>query len=188
MTSAPMLLYYRYPADLAVPYQRYSSAAYPSVNLDDSDNEPLLPHSHRLSALSTSPYTPRTYSQHMYAAPSFLSTPIREDSIIPAILVDVIPAERRYSSRSDSSHDHDTIRQNSKTGLVSRLVKKRKNKAKNAAEEKEKRYLKHFARGQSGEYVGTEPHRRWTEEELEQTFGKFRPPVKRNSGMFWGRG
>ncbi|CAD6443529.1 bfd9d5a9-58d4-4a48-80d0-dcb302a45a12 [Sclerotinia trifoliorum] len=198
MSVAPMLLYYRYPADLAVPYQRYSSAAYPSVSLYDSDNEPLLPRSNRLSALSTAPYPSHTYSQHMYAAPSFHNAPVSEDSIIPAIVIDVIPAERRYSSGSDTSQN-DTIRPRSKTGLVSRLVKKKKDKAKNAGDEKEKRltkviymprreYLKHFARGQSGEYIGTEPHRRWTEEELEQTFGRFRPPAKRNSGMFWTRG
>ncbi|KAK6609436.1 hypothetical protein H4I96_03367 [Botrytis cinerea] len=154
-----MLLYYRYPADLAVPYQRYSSAAYPSVNLYDSDNEPLLSHSHRISALSTSPYASHTYSEHMYAAPPF-TAPL--------------------------------------TGLVSRLVKKKKDKGKNGGDHKEKtltkvvympkkEYTKHFARGHSGEYIGTEPFRRWSEEELEQTFGKFRPP-KRNNGMFWGRG
>jgi len=135
----------------------------------------------------------------MYAAPSFLSAPLSEDSIIPAIVVDVIPTERRYSSGSDSSHDSDVKRSKSKTGLVSRLVKKKKNNGNNGEEEKKKRltkviymprgeYLKHFARGQGGEYVGTEPHRRWTEEELEKTFGKFTPPVKRHNGLFWGRG
>lgn len=197
MAAAPMLLYYRYPADLAVPYQRYSSAAYPSVNLYDSDNEPLLSHSHRISALSTSPYASHTYSEHMYAAPSFHSAPVSEDSIIPAIVVDVIPAERRDSSGSDNSHN-DTITQKNRTGLVSRLVKKKKDKGKNGGDHKEKKltkvvympkkeYTKHFARGHSGEYIGTEPFRRWSEEELEQTFGKFRPP-KRNNGMFWGRG
>ncbi|KAK6591289.1 hypothetical protein H4I95_12262 [Botrytis cinerea] len=169
MAAAPMLLYYRYPADLAVPYQRYSSAAYPSVNLYDSDNEPLLSHSHRISALSTSPYASHTYSEHMYTAPSFHSAPVSEDSIIPAIVVDVIPAERRDSSGSDNSHN-DTITQKNRTVYMPK-----------------KEYTKHFARGHSGEYIGTEPFRRWSEEELEQTFGKFRPP-KRNNGMFWGRG
>ncbi|RAL62756.1 hypothetical protein DID88_004598 [Monilinia fructigena] len=190
MTSAPMLLYYRYPADLAVPYQRYNSAAYPSVSLYDSDNEPLLPHPHRLSVLSTSPCTTRTYSEH----------PTSEDSIIPVIVIDVIPADRRYSSASDGSHDNETIGQKSRTGLVSRLVKKtKKDKVKSPVDEKDNKltkvvymprreYLKYFARGPSGEYVGTEPHRRWMEEELERAFGKFRPPTRRNTGMFWGRG
>ncbi|QSZ34075.1 hypothetical protein DSL72_005663 [Monilinia vaccinii-corymbosi] len=198
MTSAPMLLYCRYPADLAMPYQRYSSAAYPSVSLYDSDNEPLLPHPCRLSSLSTSPCTTRTYSEHMYAAPSFQNTFISEESIIPAIVIDVIPAKRRYSSCSNSSHNDEATRHKSRTGLVSRLVKKKKDRAKIPGEEKDKltkvvcmprrEYLKYFARGPSGEYIGTEPHRRWTEEELEQTFGKFRPPARRNSGIFWGRG
>ncbi|KAF7960042.1 hypothetical protein EAE96_001642 [Botrytis aclada] len=196
MAAAPMLLYYRYPTDYAVPCQRYSSFTYPSASLYDSDNEPLIPPSHRLSALSTSPHTAHTYSEHMYAAPSFHNAPVSEDSIIPAIVVDVIPAERRGSSGSESSHN-DTIPLKSKTGLVSRLVKKKKDKGRNG-DDKEKKltkvvymprkeYLKHFARGHSGEYIGTEPYRRWSEEELEQTFGKFRPP-KRGNGMFWGRG
>ncbi|KAA8573551.1 hypothetical protein EYC84_005135 [Monilinia fructicola] len=184
MTSAPMLLYYQYPADLAVPYQRYNSAAYPSVSLYDSDNEPLLPHPRRLSVLSTSPCATRTYSEHMHAAPSFQNTPTSEDSIIPAIVIDVIPANRRYSSASDISHNKETIGQKSRTGLVSRLVKKKKiDKATIPVDEKEKtmtkvvymprrEYLKYFARGPRGEYVGTEPHRRWMEEELEKSIWK----------------
>lgn len=76
----------------------------------------------------------------MYAAPSFQTTPVSEDSIIPAIVIDVVPAERRYSSGSDSSHD--TIGQESKTGLVSRFVKKKKGKVKNPEAEREKKLTK----------------------------------------------
>ena len=73
----------------------------------------------------------------MHAAPSFRNTPVNEDSIIPAIIIDVIPGERRGSSGSESSQD-DTIRQKGKAGLVSRFVKKKKDKAKNARADKEK--------------------------------------------------
>lgn len=77
----------------------------------------------------------------MYAAPSFHSAPVSEDSIIPAIVVDVIPAERRDSSGSDNSHN-DTITQKNRTGLVSRLVKKKKDKGKNGGDHKEKTLTK----------------------------------------------
>lgn len=76
----------------------------------------------------------------MYAAPSFHNTPVSEDAIIPAIIVDVIPAERRDSSGSDSSHN-DTVPQKSKTGLVSRLVKKKKDKGRKG-DDKEKKLTK----------------------------------------------
>jgi hypothetical protein len=35
-------------------------------------------------------------------------------------------------------------------------------------------YLKHFARNEVDEYVGTEPERRWGDEELEEAFGRYR--------------
>lgn len=79
----------------------------------------------------------------MHAAPSFQNTPTSEDSIIPAIVIDVIPANRRYSSASDISHNKETIGQKSRTGLVSRLVKKKKiDKATIPVDEKEKTMTK----------------------------------------------
>ena len=36
-------------------------------------------------------------------------------------------------------------------------------------------YLKYFATDDKGEYMGTEPKQDWTEEELEERFGEFRP-------------
>jgi hypothetical protein len=34
-------------------------------------------------------------------------------------------------------------------------------------------YLKHFAHNESGQYIGTERQREWTEKELELEFGEF---------------
>lgn len=34
-------------------------------------------------------------------------------------------------------------------------------------------YKKHFAKDNSGRYIGTEPQREWTEEELEDEFGQY---------------
>lgn len=48
-------------------------------------------------------------------------------------------------------------------------------------------YLKHFARDYDGNYIGTEPYKRWTEEELEKSFGHHRP-VKRPQRRGWRSG
>jgi len=34
-------------------------------------------------------------------------------------------------------------------------------------------YLKYFARDQDAQYIGSEPEREWTEEELDDTYGKY---------------
>jgi hypothetical protein len=35
-------------------------------------------------------------------------------------------------------------------------------------------YLKYFAKDFDGAYIGTEPQKKWTEEELEDQFGQYR--------------
>jgi hypothetical protein len=40
-------------------------------------------------------------------------------------------------------------------------------------------YLKFFARGLKGEYIGSEPWRRWSEEELEERFAQYKPPPRK---------
>lgn len=44
-----------------------------------------------------------------------------------------------------------------------------------------KDYKQYFARGLRGEYVGSEPYRRWREEELEEAFGRYKP-VRKGTG------
>lgn len=34
-------------------------------------------------------------------------------------------------------------------------------------------YKKYFAKDKEGQYIGTEPQREWTEEELEDEFGQY---------------
>lgn len=34
-------------------------------------------------------------------------------------------------------------------------------------------YKKYFARDKNGNYVGTEPQRQWTEDELQEQFGQY---------------
>lgn len=35
-------------------------------------------------------------------------------------------------------------------------------------------YLKYFAKDTAGNYIGTEPYRAWTAEELEEAYGRYR--------------
>lgn len=44
-------------------------------------------------------------------------------------------------------------------------------------------YLKYFAKDYDGTYTGTEPQRTWTEEELEQTFGKYKKDLTAKRGQ-----
>jgi hypothetical protein len=39
-------------------------------------------------------------------------------------------------------------------------------------------YLKYFAKDYDGSYIGTEPQRQWTEEELEANFSKYKKDLK----------
>jgi hypothetical protein len=38
-------------------------------------------------------------------------------------------------------------------------------------------YLKYFAKDENGAYIGSELYKKWTEEELEEEFAKYRPQV-----------
>lgn len=40
-------------------------------------------------------------------------------------------------------------------------------------------YKRHFARDGEGRYVGTEPRREWTEEELEEEFGQYQKDLRK---------
>ena len=43
-------------------------------------------------------------------------------------------------------------------------------------------YLKYFAKDYDGSYIGTEPQRTWTEEELEETFGMYKRDLRAKPG------
>jgi hypothetical protein len=109
-----------------------------------------------------------------YAVPQSLPKRYTDDSIIPAIIINVIPSP---SSESEAK----------KHGRRSSFIHKLKGKAKDESEAKgitkvvfmpRREYLKYFARGLKGEYVGTEPERRWTEQELDERFVEYKPVVK----------
>lgn len=112
----------------------------------------------------------------MYSVPQLLPKRYTDESIIPAIVIDIIPTQKvegaddgkkRRSSFLGKLKGSDKKKDDGK-GLTKVVYMPRGD------------YLKYFARGQKGEYIGTETYKRWTEEELDQTFGKYKPaPPKR---------
>ncbi|KUJ11187.1 uncharacterized protein LY89DRAFT_654925 [Mollisia scopiformis] len=154
----------------------------------DSDNEPLIPNPYttlpaplsdydlahftatgRPAPAFKSPSGLASLGGHMFTAPQLLPQRYTDDSIIPAIIVDVIP--------SPSLHPQKKARKN---GLLGKVLRPREGDGKGKGVMKvafmpRREYLKYFARGVQGEYIGTEPYRRWSEEELEREFGRFKP-------------
>jgi hypothetical protein len=44
-------------------------------------------------------------------------------------------------------------------------------------------YLKHFAKDYEGKYIGTEPQKAWTIEELEERYGKYKKDLTKKRGQ-----
>jgi hypothetical protein len=44
-------------------------------------------------------------------------------------------------------------------------------------------YLKHFAKDYDGQYIGTEPRKEWTVEELEEKYGKYKKDLTSKRGQ-----
>lgn len=177
---------YRYPS---------STTAY------DSDGEPLLSSSTLRSDLDedallrfTATGRPipafkavarENYATDNFTVPQLLPRQYTDDSIIPAIITNVIPSPV-------FSPPHETKKR--RKSLVKVLTGERSLEKKYAAEGEKKgitkvvfmprrEYLKWFARDEKGEYCGSEPYRQWTEEELNTTFAQYRPPKVENKGF-----
>lgn len=43
-------------------------------------------------------------------------------------------------------------------------------------------YLKHFAKDYDGKYIGTEPQKEWTAEELDERYGKYKKDLTKKRG------
>ncbi|KAE9374327.1 hypothetical protein N431DRAFT_543685 [Stipitochalara longipes BDJ] len=112
-----------------------------------------------------------------YTLPQLLPKRYTDDSIIPAIVTNVV--------RSEETVQLDTKKR--KSGFLSRFKgKKEKDEVDENGEKKgimkvvympRRDYLKHFAKDERGVYIGSEPYRKWTEEELEEEFAKYKPKV-----------
>lgn len=110
----------------------------------------------------------------MFSLPQLLPRRYTDESIIPAIVVDVIPAQKAAAGEDGKKR---------RPSLLGRLKsEKKKEDGKGLTKVvymPRGDYLKYFARGQAGEYIGTEPHKRWTEEELDETFAQYKPAPRK---------
>lgn len=105
----------------------------------------------------------------MYSLPQLLPKRYTDDSIIPAIVVDVIPSPKAPGAEEGKKR---------RGSLFGKLKGGKKEEGKGVTKVvymPRREYLKFFARGLKGEYTGTEPYRRWSEKELEAEFGKYKP-------------
>lgn len=108
----------------------------------------------------------------MFTPPQLLPKRYTDDSIIPAIVSNVIPKPKQEDGNGEKKKSF--LRRLSKgkeefksgEGILKVVYMPRRD------------YLKHFARGTEGEYIGTEPYRRWGEEELEEQFKQYIPEKK----------
>ncbi|RFU30061.1 hypothetical protein B7463_g6274, partial [Scytalidium lignicola] len=114
----------------------------------------------------------------MCSAPTqFLPTKYTDESIIPGIVVDYEVSGGNDEEKSKSK----------RSSFLSRLkgepLPSKNSKPTKVVYMPRGEYLKHFARDSNGEYSGTEPFKRWTEVELEETYGKYRPATSgKNAG------
>jgi len=117
---------------------------------------------------------------HMYTVPQLLPTRYTDDSIIPAIVVGVLPSTKTVPN--------EILPAPKKSSFLSKL---KSDKPKSPSSTKvvfmpRREYMKYFARGLNGEYIGSEPYKQWTEDELEETFAKYKPP-KQDGNKGWAR-
>jgi len=110
----------------------------------------------------------------MYSLPQLLPKRYTDDSIIPAIVVGVIPAAKIDGENGSGEG------KKRKGSFLGKLKGKKDEGKEGKGLTKvvympRREYLKFFARGLKGEYIGTEPWRQWSEEELEREFGRYKP-------------
>lgn len=148
---------------------------------DDSDGESLLPsHTHNkpkdkdTSAPSASKY--QSWGGELFA-PRYKQKKYSDDSIIPAVVLNVIPSANPAFSNIEKEK-----KLNSKMNKITNIFKKEKGEKEDGKTRVTRvvfmpmrDYQKWFAKDDNGAYIGTEPSREWTEAELEEEFGAYRP-------------
>jgi len=195
MSSQPQPLPYRDINNQTVAYAQPSNTAGPiHTSPYDSDYEPLITGTHEeLDADSVQRFTAtgrpmpafkanalQSMGGDLHSMPQLLPKRYTDDSIIPAIVVDIIP------SRKTTEEDE------KKKGRRASFLKKLKGDVSPKKDETKgltkvvymprRDYLKWFARDQDGVYIGTEAHRKWDEDELEDAFKQYKPVVEKKKG------
>ncbi len=113
----------------------------------------------------------------MYTAPQLLPKRYTDDSIIPAIVTGVIPAENK-----DKVEPKKRSLLGKLTGKKEEVVDSEKGVLKVVFMPR-REYQKFFARDLNGNYIGSEPFRRWKEEELVQLYGRYKPAKVERKGF-----
>ncbi|KFY33361.1 hypothetical protein V494_07687 [Pseudogymnoascus sp. VKM F-4513 (FW-928)] len=93
-------------------------------------------------------------------APQLLQEKYTDDSIIAVIVTNVVPAEKPKEVEK-------------KRSFMSRVRGAEEPSTTKAVWMPRREYKKFFAKDSAGNYIGTEPKREWTEEELEDEFGQY---------------
>jgi len=111
-----------------------------------------------------------------YSSPQYLPKRYTDDSLIPAIVTDVVPSVKTVQVEAGKK----------KGGFLSKFKGKKEEELNENGERKgitkvvympRREYLKYFAKDEGGAYIGTEPYKKWTEDELEVEFGKYKPQI-----------
>jgi len=203
-TPLPAMLPYRDVNNLEIKYAPAPSTLINQYQYSDSDGEPLIssqPQPTELDEDSIMRFTAtgrpmpgfkasnlQSMAGDMFSLPQLLPKRYTDDSIIPVIVVDVIPAKKAEVS----------LEEEAKKRRPSFLGKLKGNKKKDDGKPitrvvymPRREYLRYFARGLKGEYTGREPLKQWTEEELEETFKEYQPLPKKkvfgNENLFFAR-
>jgi hypothetical protein len=97
-------------------------------------------------------------------APQLLPERYTDDSVLPYILTDIIPAMEKPSDAEPK-----------KSGFKRFLnqARSKEDPSIKAVYMPRGEYKKYFAKDKDGKYIGTEPQRSWTAEELDEEFGQY---------------
>lgn len=214
-TTSGEIQYTAFPEPSSTPHSTPQQSSLPIHTPNyDSDGEPLLPpsiRSHNYSELTEEersrftatgrPIPPPTlmngrilngglqaWGGDMFTQPRFLPVQYTDDSIIPAIVTGVKPAtklpsspeegpkKRRHSLAKVFKGEKKVVEEDGKGKGITKVVFMPR-----------REYLKWFAKDEKGEYIGSEPRKEWTEEELEEVFGQYRPKHAKRASSFSGR-
>ncbi|KFY92800.1 hypothetical protein V500_04027 [Pseudogymnoascus sp. VKM F-4518 (FW-2643)] len=97
-------------------------------------------------------------------APQLLQEKYTDDSVIAVIVTNVVPSEKARVVEGKKS-------------FMSKFKKDKEPATTKAVWMPRREYKKFFAKDKDGKYIGTEPQREWTEEELEEEFGQYQKEV-----------
>ncbi|KAG9240647.1 hypothetical protein BJ878DRAFT_483656 [Calycina marina] len=166
-----------------------------SYRPEDSDNEALLQPQGEIDEESLQRFTAtgrpmqplkyramQTMAGDMFSLPVLLPKRYTDDSIIPAIITNVIPSIDIAAPRASMGRRASFMKR-LKSGMSEE--KQYNGRITKVVYMPRREYLMHFACNEKGEYSGTKPKKEWTEDELNEKYKEFQLPPKKPA-MFGG--